>query len=115
MSGGLLLAKSIASLSFDTTVHVSKPSSCIEASTSKAVKYSSSTIRARRDEMSSAISQLPLAAFPVSRIGKRYTSNIGSGRLEALKASRQGAPSLLHDPPARAALAQPNPEAICRE
>jgi hypothetical protein len=41
---------SIVSLSFDATVQTSKPNSRIELSKSNAIRNSSSTINARRDE-----------------------------------------------------------------
>src|SRR6478672_8540836 len=57
-SGGLLIANSLASFSFDATLQTSKPNSCIEASKSKAIRNSSSTMRARRVDRSCAIGHL---------------------------------------------------------
>src|SRR5262249_2538870 len=68
-SGGSLLANAIASLWFETTAHSLKPNVRIDASTSKAIKYSSSTIRARPDKWSLIIGHLPLAVAPVVLYG----------------------------------------------
>src|SRR6476620_4164822 len=57
-SGGLLIADSLASFSFDATLQTSKPNSCIEASKSNAIRNSSSTISARREDRSCAIGHL---------------------------------------------------------
>src|SRR6476646_7195924 len=53
------MANSLASLSFDATEQTSKPNSCIEASKSNAIRNSSSTISARRDDGLCAIGHLP--------------------------------------------------------
>src|SRR6476660_7852777 len=55
-SGGLLIANSLASFSFDATLQTSN--SCIEASKSNAIRNSSSTISARREDRSCAIGHL---------------------------------------------------------
>src|SRR6476659_3504120 len=57
-SGGLLIANSLASFSFDAKLQTSKPNSRIEASKSNAIRNSSSTISARREDRSCAIVHL---------------------------------------------------------
>src|SRR6476620_11850889 len=66
------MANSLASLSFDATEQTSKPNSCIEASKSNAIRNSSSTINARRDDGLCAIGHLPWQCPTLQRTQARF-------------------------------------------